>query len=97
MTRSATEISAVCPDPDCVDGQGRRSLAEPETDGDTTYHACTTCGYTFGWQQAQPYPGDNCAVGIPEAVRRAASPPQPGQAQPGPPQLPLLTIGRRRD
>ncbi len=93
MTHSATEPltgpGSVCPDPDCVDEQGNPSPAEPETDGDTGYHACTRCGYLFGWHTTRaPYPGDSCAVGIPEAVRRAASPPRA---------LPLLTIGRRHD
>lgn len=88
MTSSAIDLAATCPDPDCVDEHGNPSTAEPETDGDTGYHACVTCGYLFGWQHTQPYPDNSCAVGIPEHVRRAASPP---------PAPPLLTIGRRRD
>jgi len=74
---SATEPARrPCPDPDCVDEQGRPSIAEADTDGDTGYYACPACGYLFGWTQASPYPDGACPVGIPEAVRRAATPPK---------------------
>lgn len=67
-----------CADPDCG------GLAEPEQDGDMTYHACRDCGYEFNYQRAAPTAG-TCAAGIPEADRRSAIPNQ----------LPLLQIGRR--
>ncbi len=87
MSSSATEAPGrPCPDPECVDGHGRPSTAEPETDGDTRFYACPTCGYLFGWQPASAYPDDGCPVGIPEALRRAATPPRPT--------LPLTPIRR---
>lgn len=89
-TSSATEQIRACPDPDCVDQYGRPSPAEPETDGDTAYHACTRCGYAFGWHPARPAgpnPDTVCPVGIPEAVRRAGTPPPPGRTL-----LPLTPI-----
>ncbi len=84
------ELSA-CADPDC-DG-----VATPERDGDTSYHECPACGYTFGYTRtpdevdtANPVPA--CAVGVSESTRRAAS--APARAALGG-RGPLLQIGPR--
>lgn len=83
--------SVRCTDPEC---SGR---AEPEQDGDYTYHECLECGYAFGFQRIETLvanPADHCSVGIPEDVRRAASRPMTKALTASQP-LPLLTIGRR--
>lgn len=68
-----------CGDPDC------EGLAEPEQDGDMTYHACRVCGYEFNYQRIEQV--DTCAAGIPvDALQQFVRPvPQPV----------LLQIGRR--
>lgn len=77
MTRPPADRVVACGDPDC-DG-----LAEPEQDGDVTYHACRDCGYEFNYQRLAPNQS-TCAAGLPEALRRASQP-----------ELPLMQIGRR--
>jgi hypothetical protein len=65
-----------CFDPECAEAGG---VAEPESDGELRYYACTTCGYEGGYEQVRQDAGA-CSLGIPEEVRRAASPapePQP--------------------
>jgi hypothetical protein len=62
--------------------------AQPEQDGDLIYYACG-CGYEFGYQRVAQEQDNACQLGVPEEIRRAASPPDPG------PGLPLLQIGRR--
>jgi hypothetical protein len=78
--------SSRCADPDC------RGVAEPEQDGDHQWLECTTCGYAHSWARITetsdtPQSRDVCAVGVPEAVRRAAS---SFHTEP-----PLMQIGRR--
>jgi hypothetical protein len=95
----APDTAVECYDPDCFDDTGRRSTAEPEQDGDLRYHACTMCGYTFGYIHVTSYtlqvdPAGVCSVGVPEGIRLAASAPMRTSIaadQPGP----LLSIGRR--
>jgi len=101
-TEGWRELAAPCADPECLDSNGRRSLAEPEADGNHRYFACPECGFTFGWQRAQPVAVNSegsCAVGVPEALRRNASAAMhaaiSGAAER--PKLPLLQIGRRPD
>jgi rubredoxin len=73
-----------CHDPECG------GTAEPESDGELRYHACTTCGYEFNYEQASQDAGA-CQIGVPEDVRRAAS------IEPRLPDQPVFigTIGRR--
>lgn len=71
--------SRACPDPECG-GTG-----EPETDGDITYNACTTCGYTFDYQRRSTGTQPTCAAGIPVDQLPQATPART---------LPILTIGR---
>ena len=81
----------VCPDPECFDGSGR-SRAELEHDGEHRYFACSTCGYSFGYQQVAAAESETgCPVGIPEHIRRAATP----AGASGRPAPVLLQIGRR--
>lgn len=58
-------------------------LAEPEEDGDLTYHVCALCGHEFGYYRRVRAVNAKatCAAGIPLA-----------DAQPAPP---LLQIGKR--
>lgn len=82
-----------CADPGC------RGRAEPEQDGDHTYFECEECGYAFGFTRSETvlaYRDDNCAVGVPEDIRRAASQPMTNALRASDP-LPLLSIGRRPD
>ena len=68
-----------CADPDC------HGLAEPEQDGDVTYHACRVCGFEFNYARViQP---SVCAAGLPiDALHPYVRPvPQPV----------FLQIGRR--
>lgn len=86
-----------CFDPECLDEHGNRSTAEPEQDGEHRYHACTTCGYTFGYHRVPATTitaksGDTCAVGIPEDLRRSASAAMQHALDNS---TPLLQIGRR--
>jgi hypothetical protein len=80
MVRPPADRVVACADPDC-DG-----LAEPEQDGDVTYHACRECGYEFNYQRVAP-PEPTCAQGIPiDALAQYVRPvPQPV----------LFQIGRR--
>lgn len=100
LTSSHLDEAVACADPECVDGAGNPSVAEPEQDGEHRYHECTVCGYAFGYQRVRPEtvavnPEGVCAVGIPEDLRRRASAAmETAQART---QLPLLTIGRRPD
>jgi hypothetical protein len=87
-----TEPIRGCPDPECHDPGGAPSIAEPEQDGEHHFWICTNCGYSFGYHRPPQHllavsSDGACAVGIPEALRRAA---QPAAA-------PLLQIGRRHD
>lgn len=82
-------------------------MAEPEADGELRYWVCENeeCEapyYEWGYEKIEEGVRleGNCAIGIPESVRRAASAPMEGaiakerQAQP----VELgLTIGRRKD
>lgn len=73
---SALGEAVPCFDPECVDEQGNRSLAEPEQDGDYRYQVCPACGGEFGYRKiaiTAVSTGDACAVGVPEALRRRAS------------------------
>lgn len=94
------DTAVACFDPECVDEDGNRSVAEPEQDGEHQYHHCTVCGYDFGFRKAVPTAvavnSDGvCAVGVPEDLRRAASAAmQTAIAQDT---GPLLQIGRRPD
>lgn len=81
QTSNWRDTAIPCYEPTCP------GVAEPEQDGSYRYHACVECGYCFNYE-AIPTPGtDTCAIGVPEAVRRAADirPPL------------LLQIGRRHD
>jgi hypothetical protein len=64
--------------------------AEPEDDGETRFWACADpeCGYEFGHLRL-PAADPSCQLGVPEHVRRAASPPA-ARSEPFFP-----TIGRR--
>jgi len=75
-----------CYDPECAQDGGR---AEPETDGDHRYFACTSCGYEFGYALVQQ-PEGSCAIGAGEETRRRFSQPAAGPGAPV-----LLQIGRR--
>lgn len=75
-----------CGDPECLQKQ---PSAEPESDGELRYYACS-CGFEFGYEQAAPVEG-NCQIGVPEEVRRIASVPPSQDPQP----VFLGTIGRR--
>jgi hypothetical protein len=58
-----------CGDPECAETGGR---AEPESDGELRYYACTECGFEFGYEMTRQ-PEGTCQLGVPEEVRRAAS------------------------
>jgi hypothetical protein len=58
-----------CLDPECAEAGG---MAEPESDGELRYFACSTCGYEGGFEMARQSEG-TCQLGISEDVRRAAS------------------------
>lgn len=57
------------------------TVTEPELDGQHIYYECQsddceTVGYTWGYQMVQvPDAANDCAIGVPESVRRAASAP----------------------
>jgi hypothetical protein len=76
-----------CHDPECAEDGG---VAEPESDGELRYYACARCGYEFGYQMARQDAG-TCSLGVPEAIRRAASIEPAQEPQP----VFLGTIGRR--
>jgi hypothetical protein len=78
-----------CGDPECAETGGR---AEPESDGELRYYACTTCGFEFGYEMTRQSEG-TCQLGISEEVRRAASIAPAQEPQP----VFLGTIGRRTE
>jgi len=78
VTNRWVDAPVPCLDPECAE---RGGMAEPESDGDLHYYACTICGYEGGYEQAVPAEG-NCSLGIPEKVRRAASIPLSQEQQP---------------
>lgn len=101
LTSNHIGEAVACHNPDCVDEHGNRSVAEPEQDGDHSYHTCTVCGDDFGWHRTDltaVSPDGSCVAGIPEHVRRAASAGMENAlAADARQQLPLLRIGRRPD
>lgn len=58
-----------CPDQECG------GLAEPESDLELHFYACSECGYEFGYQRVSDEEADTCQLGVSEDVRRAASAP----------------------
>lgn len=58
-----------CGNPECAE---RGGMADPESDGELRYYACTRCGYEFGYEQASR-PEGACQLGVPEEVRRSLS------------------------
>lgn len=52
-----------CPDTECG------GEAEPEMDEGTTYYECVECGLSFGYELVGGQV-DECALGVPEEVRR---------------------------
>lgn len=58
-----------CRDSECL------GVAEPEIDGEHRYFECPECGFCFGYERIQVSTTDNCAIGVPEDVRRRASAP----------------------
>ena len=75
MTITSTGVQSRlthCFDPECVDRDGSRSIAEPEQDGDLLYLSCQVCGSEFGWAKV-PATQTDCQLGIPEETRRAGS------------------------
>ncbi len=58
---------------ECTNAEG----VEPEVDGEHRYWECLECGYSWGYERV----GDglqiegNCAIGVPEEVRKQASAP----------------------
>lgn len=90
MTQRWVDEPVPCLDPECAEQGG---MAEPESDGDLCYYACSRCGYEGGYEQVRQDAGA-CALGIPEEVRRLASPVPPAQPA-GQPVFLGTTIGRR--
>jgi hypothetical protein len=81
-----------CLDPECAEKGG---MAEPESDGELRFYACTTCGYEGNYQMVRQS-SDACSLGIPEEVRRAASfDPRQDRPSAGQPVFLGTTIGRR--
>lgn len=74
-----------CHDPECAEAGG---MADPESDGELRYYACTSCGFEFGYELAAQDAGA-CQLGVPEEIRRAAS------ISPEPEPVFLGTVGRR--
>ena len=75
-----------CFDPSCVDEDGQRSMAEPETDLDHQYYTCKVCGNDFGWKRTEASQmavakDGSCQIGVPEGVRRAFSPAEEQQSK----------------
>lgn len=94
------DTAVPCADPECVDRQGHRSLAEPEQDGEIAYWACPACGACFGYRRRPATTvgvnsAGTCAVGVDEATRRAASAAIVDEL--GRTAKPLLQIGRPAD
>lgn len=69
---SLIEGEQPCPDVDCG------GVAEPEVDAGYSYYECGECGFQFGYARMDQ-PDETCALGIPEAIRRAASIEPPGK------------------
>jgi len=61
--------------PVCPEEFGNQSLVEPEVDGQHRYWECQNCGYAWGYELISEGSELNgaCSMGVPEAVRRAAS------------------------
>jgi hypothetical protein len=58
-----------CANPECDNLE-----VDVEQDGDHLYFECEDCGFAFGWTRiSENRIEGNCAVGVPERVRRAAS------------------------
>jgi hypothetical protein len=60
----------MCRDEECG------GIAEVEVDGEHRYYVCEDCGFEFGYERVQMPTigtGDNCAIQVPESIRRAAS------------------------
>lgn len=54
----------------------RSEVVEPEIDGEHMYYECPDCGYAWGYQRVEGLSVEgNCAIGVPEEVRREASAP----------------------
>jgi hypothetical protein len=70
-TPAITEDDLVpCRDPDCS------GLGEEEVDGNVRYRVCTTCGFEYAYERVEVSGTQEvCAIGVPEALRRAASEP----------------------
>lgn len=91
-----------CPNTECETHDPESTvygaLVEPEVDGDHRYWECEECGYAFGYERIETGTRveGNCAIGVPESVRKGASKgmetaiKQEQRAQPVP-----ITIGRR--
>jgi hypothetical protein len=60
------EDTRPCIDEDCA------GVAEVERDGDIIYFECNVCFSTFGYQRIGEVT-DDCAIGVPQDVRRIAS------------------------
>jgi hypothetical protein len=86
----AEEDLVPCRDSDCP-GQ-----AEEEVDGNVRYRVCLTCGFEFAYERVE-IAGDQevCAIGVPEALRRAASGPM--EHAMAPKMLPLTVRNPRDD
>jgi hypothetical protein len=100
LTDLGRDEEVPCFDPSCASEGG---VGEPEQDGDHRYYTCNLCGNDFGYRRietnilAEDADG-NCSVGVPAAIRRAASAPMEHaheHAQKPQPVSLGLTIGRR--
>jgi hypothetical protein len=58
-----------CRDTECS------GVAEPEVDGEHRYWECQECGFAFAYERIENPMGGECAIGVPEEVRRRASAP----------------------
>lgn len=72
VTEVAVEEVVLCIDIDCP-GSEDPTLIEPEIDGTHRYFECSECGSCYGYERVAPPSAESCAVGVPEAVRRAYS------------------------
>lgn len=86
------ELNRFCEDSDCA------GIAEPEEtlaeDGLLRWWTCAACGMEFGYEHVKDESaGGGCSLGIPAAVRAAASAPVPDR----PAVFLGSTIGRRPD
>ena len=75
MTANLSELQAdakYCPV--CPEENGQQTFVEPEVDGEYQYWECPECGYAWGWHKVEGTRVEgSCAIGVPEAVRKAAS------------------------